>query len=527
MGSEAPLWEGIGTHYVHIYVGTPPQRVSVIVDTGSHHTAFPCDGCKNCGKHTDPYFNPKKSSTSQTVGCSQCKAAAHCVSRRCEFSQSYTEGSSWKAIQIIDKLWPGGQVAESEPAAMQNQKLAVDFMFGCQFSETGLFRTQKADGIMGLSANALTLVPQMRTQHKSNNQAFSLCFMKGGGIMTIGGADPVMQDEPMVLVPLSKTTGWFTVHLEYVSVGGKKLDVQDGVYNSGKGVIVDSGTTDTYLPRKMAGQFKKAWKDIVGKDYGNTKMTFSDEDFAKLPIVSFTFKDVEGNKRTIDVRPDAYMERANASRSAKSYVPRIYVNEGQGAVLGANFMQDYNVLFDQDNKRVGFARSRCNYESHIHHGASQQAAASTTPAKSEDAVAQSPAAAAAPAAPAASAPSPADATAAAAETVTPVGDTVPAKETTATDAKEGTPVPALVEGENGNKSRLQGSDSAAVSSVLLSGGESTAGHNIAADGLGTLDDNDKASGSTDLGPKALLVVVSVLVCSVVGRQWFGRGAPEK
>ena len=39
---DTPLYQGIGTHYANIFVGTPPQRVSVIVDTGSHHTAFPC-----------------------------------------------------------------------------------------------------------------------------------------------------------------------------------------------------------------------------------------------------------------------------------------------------------------------------------------------------------------------------------------------------------------------------------------------------------------------------------------------------
>ena len=47
---DAPLFQGQGTHYAFIWVGTPPQRVSVIVDTGSHHTAFPCVGCQ-CGKH--------------------------------------------------------------------------------------------------------------------------------------------------------------------------------------------------------------------------------------------------------------------------------------------------------------------------------------------------------------------------------------------------------------------------------------------------------------------------------------------
>ncbi|RYG64347.1 hypothetical protein EON64_14185 [archaeon] len=46
----SPLFPGKGIHYAFMWVGTPPQRVSVIMDTGSHHTAFPCTGCK-CGQH--------------------------------------------------------------------------------------------------------------------------------------------------------------------------------------------------------------------------------------------------------------------------------------------------------------------------------------------------------------------------------------------------------------------------------------------------------------------------------------------
>ena len=60
----APLNQGYGTHYVNLWVGTPtPQRKTVIVDTGSHYTAFPCVGCKGCGEdhHTDPYFQPQES----------------------------------------------------------------------------------------------------------------------------------------------------------------------------------------------------------------------------------------------------------------------------------------------------------------------------------------------------------------------------------------------------------------------------------------------------------------------------------
>lgn len=43
---EVPVHSGYGTHYSFVYVGTPPQRVSVILDTGSHLTAFPCTGCR-------------------------------------------------------------------------------------------------------------------------------------------------------------------------------------------------------------------------------------------------------------------------------------------------------------------------------------------------------------------------------------------------------------------------------------------------------------------------------------------------
>lgn len=115
---SAPLFEGIGTHYSFIWVGTPPQRVSVIMDTGSHHTAFPCVGC-NCGKRVfffriliskslfiplqmDPFFDPAKSISSLTKKCG-------INSGKCFFRQSYSEGSSWHAYKVVDKLYIGGK----------------------------------------------------------------------------------------------------------------------------------------------------------------------------------------------------------------------------------------------------------------------------------------------------------------------------------------------------------------------------------------------------------------------------------
>ena len=84
-----PVHQGYGTHFATMWVGTPPQRKSVIIDTGSHYTAFPCKGCLNCGEehHTDPLFDPDESSTFHALTCSECQSAS-CLKGKCVFSQT-------------------------------------------------------------------------------------------------------------------------------------------------------------------------------------------------------------------------------------------------------------------------------------------------------------------------------------------------------------------------------------------------------------------------------------------------------
>lgn len=132
----APAFTGYGTHYVYLYVGTPAQRQSVIIDTGSHFTAFPCTGCSNCGSHTDPYYDLDKSNT---------ESIPLCGGSKCLFSQSYAEGSSWHAYKVVDKIWVGGSSADE---VANGDLYQVDYTFGCQTSEAGLFKTQLENGIM-------------------------------------------------------------------------------------------------------------------------------------------------------------------------------------------------------------------------------------------------------------------------------------------------------------------------------------------------------------------------------------------
>ncbi|CAN0140525.1 unnamed protein product, partial [Hapterophycus canaliculatus] len=134
--------------------------------------------------------------------------------KRCGFSQRYSEGSSWSAYQVEDVLWVG-ELTLSDSKKLQHDEAAysVEFMFGCIENQTGLFKTQLADGIMGMSADSHTLVWQLAKAGKIKERTFSLCFGMNGGTMVIGGYDPKLNKpgSEMQYTPSTKSSGWFTV----------------------------------------------------------------------------------------------------------------------------------------------------------------------------------------------------------------------------------------------------------------------------------------------------------------------------
>ena len=412
-----PLHAKSGTHHAYLYIGTPPQRQTLIVDTGSRLTAFPCEPhCPDCGIHASSQYHLQNSSTHEIVDCNNCKLnqvdfpledymasdgiggnsgdgpslrgstnqqtqrnlfPSSCTNNnKCGIDQRYTEGSSWKAFEVQDKIWLG--LDDETQSIEAHTKLATPFVFGCQVSEHGLFKTQYADGIMGLSMYTQTLVGTWYEQGIISHESFSLCLNSKGGHIAIGGIANQEEEEnhlsPMQFTPFSKQQVWYyTVSVTSISVGKHKLPKSILPHvNDHKGTIVDSGTTDTFISWKVAKPFIFAWERTTKRQYNNRLQMYTYEQFNELPVITF---ELDGGVQW-EITPRAYMEDVDATRQRemvntteittpdkwdgeRGFISRIYVDEPHGVVLGSNAMLDKEIYFDLANRRLGVAKAKC------------------------------------------------------------------------------------------------------------------------------------------------------------------------
>ena len=184
----------------------------------------------------------------------------------------------------------------------------------------------------------------------------------------------------MQFAPLAKNHGWYAVGVMSLHLGDILITTTEtllSAFNDGKGTIIDSGTTDSYLPRVIARPFRRAWETITGHVHSNKLERYTYARFRRLPNITITVHGLRGTSIRWSATPSNYMEemaitRTNSGlRSAriikrvepwegtKSFTNRIYVDEPNGCVVGGNWMADHDVLFDVQGKRIGIARAEC------------------------------------------------------------------------------------------------------------------------------------------------------------------------
>ncbi|KAG7033342.1 Aspartic proteinase PCS1, partial [Cucurbita argyrosperma subsp. argyrosperma] len=235
---------------VELTVGSPPQAVTMVLDTGSE---LPWLNCKKKTQTLTSVFNPLSSSSYSRIPCispicqKQTRDLPNPVvcdeEKLCNVFVSYADGSSLEGNLASDTFRIGSL---NKPGTL----------FGCMGlgSSSNPQEDAKTTGLMGMNRGSLSFVTQLGLSK------FSYCISgrDSSGVLILGEGNHSwvgnMAYTPLVQMstPLPSYDRFaYTVKLEGIKVGNKILALEKSILvpdHTGAGqTMVDSGTQFTFL----------------------------------------------------------------------------------------------------------------------------------------------------------------------------------------------------------------------------------------------------------------------------------------
>ena len=218
----------LGYYYIDSYIGNPPQKKGLIIDTGSQLMIIPKRGCEQCNPHQNGLFDERKSKTIKTLRSNKrylgWKCRAEPRDDLCEFEVMYDEGSRYSGYYVEDQVLFENELQTENPDQFRQ-------IFGLATVETGMFLTQRVDGIVGLGLSSPHQPPNpFQTKLFRNKDArliFSMCLAHGGGYMTIGdeGAETSRgNDIKWIGCPHNDWNKKYSVDLQQIKIDGVQVE---------------------------------------------------------------------------------------------------------------------------------------------------------------------------------------------------------------------------------------------------------------------------------------------------------------
>ncbi|XP_057508231.1 aspartyl protease family protein 2 [Actinidia eriantha] len=375
--SGAPI--GSGQYLVDLRIGTPPQRLLLVADTGSDLVWVSCSACHNCSNHVpESAFFARHSATFSPHHCfdSACRLVPHpkhvpCNHTRlhspCRYEYLYIDGSSTSGFFSIETT----TFNTSSGSEVKHRGLK----FGCGFRSSGPSLSDRsfngAHGVMGLGLGPISMPSQLGRRF---GDRFSYCLMDytlspppTSYLMIGGDSNGVVSGKsisytPLQINPLSPT--FYYIGIQSVSVGGVKLPISPLVWAIDElgngGTVVDSGTTLTFLAEpayiKILAAFKRRVKlpkpaePTLGFD-----LCFNVSGVSRPSLPRMRFKLVGGSVFTPPPR-NYFLDTADGIKCLA--LQPVTLPSGF-SVIGNLMQQGFLFEFDKNRSRLGFSRHGC------------------------------------------------------------------------------------------------------------------------------------------------------------------------
>ncbi|NXX79789.1 CATEA protein, partial [Urocolius indicus] len=317
-------------YYGVVSVGTPPQRFTVIFDTGSSNFWVP---------------------------------SAYCISEACrvheKFKSFQSDSYEHKGETFSLQYGTGQLLGVAGKDTLQISNISIKGQdFGESVFEPGLtFALAHFDGVLGLGYpslsvdNSLPVFDSIMNQQLVEEPVFSFYLKRGddtenGGELILGGIDHSRYKGSIHWVPVTEKSYW-QIHLNNIKIQGRVTFCSHGCE-----AIVDSGTS---LITGPSSQIRRLQQYIGASPAQTGEFLVDCRRLSSLPHISFTIGHHE-YKLTAEQYVIKSIEDQTFCMSGFQSLD-ITTRSGPLWILGDVFMSVFYCIFDRGNDRVGFAKA--------------------------------------------------------------------------------------------------------------------------------------------------------------------------
>jgi hypothetical protein len=375
----------INEYSIKFSVGTPPQDLLLVMDTGSSVVWVPCTRNYTCNNCT--VFLPRKSSSSVPVKCAdakckdlcgngngtgRCFGSIHKCSRACpDYVLVYGTGAT--AGQLLSETL-------TLPLEEGGTREIKNFGVGCSL----ISLPETPPGIAGFGRGALSMPSQLSPLI---GDKFAYCLQskllfddQNKSSKMVLGDKAVPKDIPLnhtrflnnSRAPFYPYSDFYYIGLKRVSVGGKRLKLPSKLLRfdtkGNGGTIIDSGTSFTLFPETIYNQIAGEFASQIG--YRRAReveaitglglcYNFSGVEYTNIQLPEFSFH-FKGGSDMVLPDENCFVQVSSDSFCLAMLNSSVLDNAtGPSVILGNYQQQNFYILYDREKNRLGFTQQSC------------------------------------------------------------------------------------------------------------------------------------------------------------------------
>ncbi|CAI9113619.1 OLC1v1014254C1 [Oldenlandia corymbosa var. corymbosa] len=344
-----------GGYLAKLGFGQPVSEFDLLADTGSEVTWLQCYPCKDCDPNSGLVFDPSQSSTYQPLSCSSQQCDALQGEKICS-----TDGNCNFIVRYGDRSASTGDFA-TETLSFGSSGSVGNVGIGCGRETGGLIAA--FSGILGLGPSPVSFPSQIKAT------SFSYCLVEpgSGSSSTLDFNSAAPGDSVNVkLVRNPKKDLYYYVELTGITVGEDQVPVPPSVYqingDGTGGVIVDSGTTLTFLDPDVYNSFQDAFQRNA-QNLADSQVNFQGYDTCYEFASGTSASDIQGpamslqfsGGQTVALGPGNYFKRVADSTFCLAFEPTNQIV----SIIGNVVQSGMRVTYDLGNNLIGFSPNMC------------------------------------------------------------------------------------------------------------------------------------------------------------------------